>query len=210
MPGNPPMPEPIITPVRSRSTGSVGFQSASSTACCAAASAKTINSSILRCSFGGTQSSALNEPDDVSPRGTWPAIFAGKSETSKLWIARIPDCPSSNRFQTVSVPTPRGVTTPHPVTTTRLIDETLGLVLLDEAHRVLHRHDLLGRVVGNFAAKFLLERHDELDGVEAVRAQVIDKAGVLGHFGFVDAQMLDDDLLNPVGDIAHETLPRKD
>src|SRR5215469_5768793 len=209
MPGRPPIPEPIITPVRSRSTASVGFQPESSTACAAAASAKTMNSSILRCSLGGTHSSALNEPDVVSPRGTWPAIFAGRSDTSKFWIARIPDWPSSRRFQTVPVPTPKGVTTPQPVTTTRLMDETLRFVLLDKANRVLYGHDFLGRIVGNFAAEFFLERHDQFDSVEAVGAQIVDEAGILGHFRVVNAQMLDDDLLNPVGDIAHETYLRK-
>ena len=49
MPGSPPMPEPIITPVRSRgSSSSAAFQPESSTAWTAAAIAKTMNSSILR------------------------------------------------------------------------------------------------------------------------------------------------------------------
>ncbi len=56
---------------------------------------------------------------------------------------------------------------------------------------------------GNFAPELLLERHDQLDGVEAVGAQIVDKAGIFGHLGFVDAEMLDDDLLDPLGDVAH-------
>ncbi len=36
IPGSPPMPEPIITPVRSRASSSCGFQPESSTACTAA------------------------------------------------------------------------------------------------------------------------------------------------------------------------------
>jgi hypothetical protein len=83
IPGKPPMPEPSITPVLSKDSSSVGFQPASVTACSAAPSAKTMNSSILRWSLGATQSSALKSPDAVSPRGTWPAIFAGRSDTSK-------------------------------------------------------------------------------------------------------------------------------
>src|SRR5215218_7461098 len=74
---------------------------------------------------------------------------------------------------------------------------------LDEADGVLHRHDLLGRVVGNFTAEFFLESHDQLDGVEAVRPQIVDEAGIFGHLGFVDAEMLDNDLLDPLGDVAH-------
>src|SRR3954463_10898305 len=74
---------------------------------------------------------------------------------------------------------------------------------LDEADGVLHRHDLFGRVVGDFAAEFFLKSHDQLDGVEAVRPQIVDEAGIFGHLGFVDAEMLDNDLLNPLGDVAH-------
>src|SRR4051812_6485204 len=76
-------------------------------------------------------------------------------------------------------------------------------VRLDEADGVLDRHDLLGRIIGNFTAKLFLERHDQLDGIEAVRPQIVDKAGIFGHPGVVDAEMLDNDLLNPLGDVAH-------
>ena len=77
------------------------------------------------------------------------------------------------------------------------------LVLLDEVDGVLDGQDLLGRVVRDLAAEFLLERHHQLDRVEAVGAQVVDKAGVLGHLRLVDAEMLDDDLLDPLSDVAH-------
>src|SRR5258707_10368432 len=50
--------------------------------------------------------------------------------------------------------------------------------------------------------------HHQLDRVEAVRAQIVDKAGILGYLGFVDAEMLDDDLLDPLGDVAHSIFPR--
>ncbi len=115
------MPEPIITPVRSHSSSPSGCQPESSTACTAAAIAKMMNSSIRRWSLGGTQSSALNRPDARSPRGTWPAIRDGRSETSKDWIAPIPDSPASRRRHTCSRPIPSGVTSPMPVTTTRLM-----------------------------------------------------------------------------------------
>src|SRR5215210_7116809 len=74
---------------------------------------------------------------------------------------------------------------------------------LNEADGVLHRHNFLGRVVGDFAAEFFLESHDQLDGVEAVCSQIVDEAGILGHLGFVDAEMLDNNFLNPLGDVAH-------
>src|SRR5207249_5862533 len=65
------------------------------------------------------------------------------------------------------------------------------------------RHDLLGRVIRDLAAEFLLERHHELDGIEAVGTQIVDKTGVFGHLRFVDAQMLDDDLFDPLVDVTH-------
>ncbi len=61
----------------------------------------------------------------------------------------------------------------------------------DERNGILDRHDLLGRVVGDLAAELFLERHDKLDRVQAVGAQIVDEAGVLGDLGLVDAQVLD-------------------
>jgi 3-oxoacyl-(acyl-carrier-protein) synthase len=57
--------------------------------------------------------------------------------------------------------------------------------------------------ITHFDAEFFLERHDELDDVEAVRAEIIDEAGLLGDLLGVDAKMLDDDLLYPVSGLAH-------
>src|SRR5215472_2668371 len=95
----------------------------------------------------------------------------------------MPDWPASRRRHVTSTPQPSGVTMPIPVTTTRLIpigtqpaDSARGdraataawsAVRLDEADRVLHRDDLLCGIIGNLAAELFLERHDELDGVEA-------------------------------------------
>src|SRR5689334_3239232 len=74
---------------------------------------------------------------------------------------------------------------------------------LDEADRILHGDDLLSGIIGDLTAELLLERHHELHGVEAVGAEVIDETRILGDLGFVDPQVLHDDLLNPIGDIAH-------
>src|ERR1700751_675662 len=79
-------------------------------------------------------------------------------------------------------------------------------VRLDEADRILHSHDLLGRVIRDLAPELLLEGHHQLDSVEAVGAQIVDEAGVFGHLRFVDAQMLDDDLLDPISDVTHPFL----
>ena len=78
------MPEPIITPVRSRASSASGIQPESSTAWVAAPMAKTMKRSVRRRSRALIQSSALKRPSAVSPWGTWPAILEGRSETSKL------------------------------------------------------------------------------------------------------------------------------
>src|SRR6516225_3847363 len=81
--------------------------------------------------------------------------------------------------------------------------EGSSAVRFDEADRILHRHDLFGCVIRDLAPELLLEGHHQLDGVEAVGAQIVDEAGVFGHLRFVDAQMLDDDLFDPIGDVTH-------
>src|SRR5579872_1167022 len=173
-----------------------------------------MNSSILRCSLGATQSSALKRPSPPVPFGTWPAIFAGRSETSKLVMPRTPDSPAIRRFHTVSTPTPSGVTRPRPVTTTRL-DDGLAIMeigsglLLDEIDGILHRHDLFGGFVRNLATEFLLEGHDQLDRVEAVGAKIVNEAGAVGHLGFIDAKVLHDDFLHSFSNITHDLLPRQ-
>src|SRR6201999_3446311 len=98
-------------------------------------------------------------------------------------MARIPVSAAIRRRQLVSTPSPNGVTIPMPVTTTRLIvrlpcrrRRRSGLgVALDEADGVADGLDLLGGVVRDLDAEFLLERHHQLDGIEAVRAKVVDE-----------------------------------
>src|SRR5438105_9183597 len=84
-----------------------------------------------------------------------------------------------------------------------ILGGTRSAVRLDEIDRILDGDDLLGRIVRDLAPELLLEGHYQLDGVEAVGAQIVDKAGVFGHLGFIDPEMLDDDLFDPLGDIAH-------
>src|SRR3546814_18667307 len=130
----------------------------------------TMKRSGLRWSFGSRKSSALNRPADLSPSGTCPAIFAGRSDTSKLWMLRRPDLPLMRRSQTWLTPLPSGVTSPSPVTTTRpilpaafvrrggsaaaLAPDAAAPTLpagprwvLSEVARVLHGTDLLSLVV---------------------------------------------------------------
>jgi hypothetical protein len=79
-----------------------------------------------------------------------------------------------------------------------------GLVLLDIVDRVLDGRDLLGGIVRDFDAEFFLESHDELDDVEAVRAEIVDEARLLGHLLAFDAQVLDNNLLHAVSGLAHQ------
>ena len=78
-----------------------------------------------------------------------------------------------------------------------------ALVRLDILDRVAHGGDLLGGVVRNFDSELFLERHDQLDEVEAVGAQVVDEAGLLGDLLLLDAEMLDDNLLHAIRGLAH-------
>ena len=85
-----------------------------------------MKSSTLRCSFGSIQWSGSKLPLEPSPRGTWQAILAGKSDTSKDSMRRAPLSPLMSRRQVGSTPQASGVTMPSPVTTTRLIFDTLS------------------------------------------------------------------------------------
>src|SRR5205085_4732698 len=60
-------------------------------------------------------------------------------------------------------------------------------VLLQEFDRVAHGQDRFGGIIGDFATELLLEGHDELDGIERVRAEVVDEARVLRDLVGLDA-----------------------
>src|SRR3990170_718608 len=79
----------------------------------------------------------------------------------------------------------------------------LALVLFDVAVGIANGVDLLGRVVGNLDAELFLESHHQLDDVEAVGTQVVDEARVRRDLVFLDAEVLDNDLLNAVRGVAH-------
>src|SRR5689334_16792227 len=74
---------------------------------------------------------------------------------------------------------------------------------LDVVDRLLDGGDLLGFLVGNLALEFLFERHDQLDGVQRVRAQVIHERRVRRDLVFLHPELLDDDLLDAFFDSAH-------
>src|SRR5260370_34855852 len=76
-------------------------------------------------------------------------------------------------------------------------------VLLEKPGRVADRQDGLGRIIGDLAAELFLEGHDELDGVEAVGAEVVDKARIVGDLVGFDTQMLHDDLFYSLANVTH-------
>jgi hypothetical protein len=117
-----PMPLPKHTPVASRSSSLVAFQAASFRAMSLAATAYCVKVDIRLWSEAVSQSAALHWPSSC-PAGTMPATVL----VSSCHLAcgcrdatlTIPQSPASNRVQVRRMPTPRGVTAPSPVTTTR-------------------------------------------------------------------------------------------
>ena len=65
-------------------------------------------------------------------------------------------------------------------------------MLVDVGDRVLDGRDLLGGVVGDLDPELFLERHHQLDDIEAVRAQIVDEVRVRAHLLGLDAQVIDD------------------
>jgi hypothetical protein len=76
-------------------------------------------------------------------------------------------------------------------------------VLFEELDGVAHGQYRFGRVVRNFATKFFLEGHDELDSVEAIGTKVIDETGIFRDLVGFHAQMLYDDLFHPLANVTH-------
>src|SRR5579872_1516878 len=194
-----------------------------------------MKSSTLRWSFGSIHWSGLKVPPEPSPRGTTQAIWLARSETSNVAIFRAPLSPFRIRFQVGSMPQPSGETMPRPVTTTRLIQITpasctrspitnsgtvrprsLPLsqaragasalrVLFQKFGRIADGQDRLGGVIGNLTTEFFFESHHELDRVETVSAEVVNKARVVDNLFGLNTKVFDHDLLNPLANLTHRS-----
>jgi hypothetical protein len=81
-------------------------------------------------------------------------------------------------------------------------------VLLEEFHCIADSQDRLGRVIRDFAAKLLFERHDKLNGVETVGAKVVDETRGVSHLVRLHAKMFYDDLFYPLANVTHFPEPR--
>src|SRR4030095_2775470 len=124
---------------------------------------------------------------------------------SNLVIGAAPDRPARRAAPESSTVFPTGVTSPRPVTTTRRT-RLLPDLLVEILESVAHGAQLLGFFVRNVDVEFLLERHDHLDGVEAVRAEILHETGLGSQLLPFDAQLLDDDVLDPIFHVAHGVL----
>jgi hypothetical protein len=81
-------------------------------------------------------------------------------------------------------------------------------VLLQEFYGVADRENVLSGVIRNFAAEFFFEGHNQFDSVQAVGTEVIDERRIVSNFFALDTQVLDDDFLYAVCDVAHWSIPR--
>src|SRR6476646_9151985 len=124
---------------------------------------------------------------------------------SNLVIGAAPGVPARSAVQVESTSVPTGGTSPRPVTTTRCA-KLLPDLLVEVVHGVADGPELLGILIRNVDVELLLERHDELDRVQAVGAEVFHEAGLAGELFPLHAQLLDDDVLDLLFDVAHVVL----
>src|SRR6478672_5006755 len=193
----PPMPLPMMTPVRS-GEGNLPSSPACDTAWCAAAMANCAKRSYRRASFRSMYFS-----------GSKPFTSQAK-RTDSFWgsnfvIRAAPEVPASSALQVESTSVPTGVTRPRPVTTTRC-GKLLPDLLVEVVHGIPHRAELLRVLVRDVDVELLLERHHELHRVQAVGAEILHEAGLAGELLALDAQLLDDDVLDLLFDVAHVVL----
>ena len=83
-------------------------------------------------------------------------------------------------------------------------------MLREEFGCIAHGLYFFRRVIGYLTTELFLKRHDELNRIETVGSQIVDKARIFADLRLVDAEMLDDDFLHAPGDIvAHVVLHSK-
>ncbi|CEJ84986.1 Acyl carrier protein (modular protein) [Hyphomicrobium sp. GJ21] len=76
-------------------------------------------------------------------------------------------------------------------------------VLFQKLYGVANGKDVLSGIIRNFASEFFFERHHELNRIQAIRAKVVDEAGVVRDLIGLDAKMLYDNFLHALCNIAH-------
>jgi len=73
----------------------------------------------------------------------------------------------------------------------------------DEFHCVAKGLDGFGCVIGDLDAELFFEGHNQLNGVEAVCAQIVDEGRGFDNLTFFNAKMLDNDLFHAISNVAH-------
>src|SRR5581483_135939 len=73
------------------------------------------------------------------------------------------------------------------------------------ADRIADRAKLLRIFIGDVDVEFLLELHDQLDDVEAVRAEVLDEAGLVGELLALHTELFLDDVADLLSVVGHVT-----
>src|SRR6267378_6618330 len=141
-------------------------------------------------------------------RGSYPftsqAKCTGSWAESKRVIGPAPDCPATRAAQVLATSFPTGVTSPIPVTATRRVTLlAFPHLVMEIRHRRPDRAELLRLFVRDVDVEFLLERHDQLDGIEAVGTEVFHKACVVGELVAFDAELFDDDVFNLLLELLH-------
>jgi hypothetical protein len=75
------------------------------------------------------------------------------------------------------------------------------------ADRLLDGVEFLGVFIRNLDTEFILDRHDQLDDVEAIQSKIIDEICFRRHLVRIDAQMFHNDFLYLFADVAHRPVP---
>src|SRR3989344_771401 len=92
----------------------------------------------------------------------------------------------------------------HPVRMTASYSNELSVQTgVDVVDGLLDGGDLFRLFIGNFAVKFLFQRHYQLDRIQGIRAQIIHEGGGGLDLALVNAQLLHDNLLDALFDTAH-------
>ena len=155
-----------------------------------------MKSSTFRCSFGKHREVGIEDAARPSSPRPAPRRRSGTAgPTRRSWIAADAGLRRRSAAPVVSTPSPKRRDQPMPVTTTRLI----GPVSRSRPHArspaaaqplAFSEMKLTASPTvwmcsaassGNLDAELFFERHHQLDGVQAVGAQIVDEGGLLGH-----------------------------
>jgi len=68
-------------------------------------------------------------------------------------------------------------------------------------HGILDTGNLIGLGVWNFNGKLILDGHNDLDGIQRIKAQIVGKLGPGGDFGGIDLVKVLNDGNDAIGDL---------